>query len=111
MVIARTGFYVSTISYLVFLLADLIKPGFVSNYMSVHWFLLAAIVFAIWWGSRLESVRQRVSVQYAVSVLFGLIAAILVWKAGVDLEEFRILTVILAFALPSIILGVLRSDR
>ena len=50
MVIARTGFYVSVVSYLVFLLADLIKPGFVSNYMSVHWFLFAAIVFAVWWS-------------------------------------------------------------
>jgi len=111
MVIAKTGFYTSVISYLVFLLAEYIKPGFVSNYMSVHWFLLAVIVFAIWWGSQVKTVHDRASVQYVLSVLFGFILAILVWQVGADFHEFRILSSILALLLPPTMLGVLRSER
>lgn len=46
--IARTGFYTALISYAFFWLCDAIRPGFVSDYFSVHWFLFAAIVFAGW---------------------------------------------------------------
>jgi len=116
MVIARTGFCVSVVSYLVFLLTDLIKPGFVSNYMSVHWFLFTAIIFTIWWstGTHKRTTVDNRSVIYcvrnwSVASVLGVLAAILVWKAGADLEEFRILSSILAFLLPSIVLGVLRS--
>ncbi|MFH1142127.1 MAG: hypothetical protein ABIH67_04145 [Candidatus Uhrbacteria bacterium] len=111
MVIAKTGFYTSLISYLVFLLAEYIKPGFVSNYMSVHWFLLATIVFAIWWGSQVKTAHDRASVQYIVSGLFGLVLAILVWQVGSELHEFRILSLILALTLPIVVLGVLRSSK
>ena len=110
MIIARTGFYTSVVSYLVFLLADAIKPGFVSNYMSVHWFLFAAILFAVWWGSQPRKVSHLSYVPYVLSVLLGFIAAILVWNLGTDLENFRILSSILAFLLPPIVLGVLRSE-
>lgn len=46
--VARTGFYAALVSYAAFWLCDAIRPGFVSNYFSVHWFLIAAIVFAVW---------------------------------------------------------------
>ena len=46
--IARTGFVTSVISYAIFWIADIIHPGFVSDYFSVHIFLLAAIAFAGW---------------------------------------------------------------
>ncbi len=49
--VARTGFYASIVSYAVFWACDAIRAGFVSDYFSVHWFLLAAIVFASWWGA------------------------------------------------------------
>ncbi len=112
MIIARTGFYTSIVSYLVFLLADAIKPGFVSNYMSVHWFLLAAILFAVWWAYTYtaHTKNNRSAILWVMAVLLGLVAGIVVWKAGTDLENFRILSSILAFVLPSIILGVLRSS-
>ena len=111
MVIAKTGFYISLISYLVFLLAEYVKPGFVSNYMSVHWFLLFTIVFAIWWSfvrCKNKPLRYRSVTYWLVSVCLGLLAAVIVWQAGSDLEEFRILSSILALALPVVVLGVLR---
>ena len=46
--IAKTGFVTALISYAVFWAADIIHPGFVSNYFSVHLFLLAALGFAGW---------------------------------------------------------------
>ena len=110
MVIAKTGFYTSVISYLVFLLAEYCKPGFVSNHMSVHWFLFAAIVFAIWWSKNHNLPKSgRPVIFWTISILFGLLAAILVWQVGADFQEFRILSLILAFLLPLTVLGVLRS--
>lgn len=50
-ILTQTVFLTATLSFVVFLLFDLLRPGFVSNVFSVHWFLLAAIVSGIWWGS------------------------------------------------------------
>jgi len=112
MVIAKTGFYTSAISYLIFLLAEYIKPGFVSNYMSVHWFLLATTVFAIWWSTSHDFPKSRRPVSFwTISILFGVLAAVLVWQVGSDLAEFRILSSILALALPITVVGVLRSSK
>ncbi len=106
--IARTGFLVSLTAYLVFLLADFARPGFVSNYMSVHWWLFAVIIFVFVWSARLEEVRDHPVVQWLVSVMAGIIAAIIVWKIGLKLEEFRILVTLIALILPMVLLGVLR---
>lgn len=47
--VARTGFWVSAVSYAVFWACDLARPGFVSRYFSVHVFLIAALAFGAWW--------------------------------------------------------------
>ncbi|MBU0531122.1 MAG: hypothetical protein ABIG32_03065 [Candidatus Uhrbacteria bacterium] len=107
--ISRTGFIVSTITYIVFLLSDVIKPGFVSNYMSVHWWLLAAIVFAGFWSVTLKKTHDHPIIQYIVAGILGIIAAIFTWKIGADLAEFRILVTLIAFVLPMTVLAVLRS--
>jgi hypothetical protein len=111
MVTVKIGFYTSLISYIVFLLAELVKPGFVTNYMSVHWFLLTTILFAVWWGSLVKAKRSNKHVSFAVSIFLGLVLAVLVWQYGTDLAEFRILSSILALFLPPIVLGVLRSNK
>lgn len=46
--VARTGFWTSVISYIVFWACDLARPGFVSRYFSVHLLLLAALAFGGW---------------------------------------------------------------
>lgn len=39
-----TLFYIASISWIVFSLAELLFTGFVSNYFNVHWLLLGALV-------------------------------------------------------------------
>ena len=107
--LAKTGFIVSVFSYLVFFLADVIKPGFVSNYMSVHWWLLASVLFAIVWAIVLDKRHDHPNIQFIISVLLGIITAIVAWKTGEDLAEFRVLVTIIAAILPMTVLAVLRS--
>lgn len=109
--IAKTGFIVSVFSYLVYFLADVIKPGFVSNYMSVHWWLLTAIVFAIIWSVTLKKTHDHPNIQFMVAGLLGIITAMIAWKTGADLAEFRILVTIIGAILPMTVLAVLRSGE
>ncbi len=53
--VARTGFYASLAWYAVFFAADLLRPGFVSRYFSVHWLLLLTAACGAWWASRERS--------------------------------------------------------
>lgn len=108
-VIGRTGFLVSLVAYVVFWGADLIKPGFVSNYMTVHWFLFALIGFGILWSVQLKRVRDHLYWQFGIAAVVGIILAIATWKTGRNLAEFRILVSFIALVLPTIMLGVLRS--
>jgi len=109
--IAKTGFIVSVSAYVVYFLADVMKPGFVSNYMSVHLWLLAAIIFAIAWSTTFTKSHDHPNIQFIVSVLLGVIAAMIAWKTGEDLAEFRILVTIIGATLPMTVLAVLRSEE
>lgn len=40
-----TLFYVTSISWILFSMIELVLTGFVSNYFNVHWLLLGAMVF------------------------------------------------------------------
>lgn len=107
--IARTGFVVSVTAYLWFWLADVVKPGLVSNYMSVHWWLLASLAFGVWWMMVLKRSRNRPVINYGLSVILGIIAAVLVWNIGLNLDEYRFMAVLIALILPIAVVGVLRS--
>lgn len=107
--IARTGFFTSLCSYLVFWGLDLLRPGFVARYLSVHLFLLSSILFGYWWSKQAKKGKDLVFLQYATAILSGFFLAMVSWKLGEGLQEFRILFSVLSAALPLLFLRLIRS--
>ena len=58
-VLARTVFFTSFVSFVVFFVLDTLFPGFVSRFFWVHWFLLVAILSALWWNFSLHKKKQE----------------------------------------------------
>lgn len=113
MTIAKTGYLVSCFSYIFFLMLDWMRPGFVANFMSVHIFLLAAIIFGIFWGR--ESVSGRSQFPHFLISLFqfllSILLAIFAWSEGRAFEDARILVALAAFAVPWIVGGLLKVNK
>jgi hypothetical protein len=107
--LAWTLFVTSTASFFVFLAADLMRPGFVSRYLSVHGFLLVAVLSGIWWAKIGASVRDRFLLQFGVAGLFGVALAKAAWDLREGLGEYVILTLLLAFVVPFLCLFALRA--
>jgi len=106
--ITRTGFLVSLTSYIVFWLADVVQPGFVSRYFSVHIFLLATVVFGVLWSIVLEEYVQRPLVHVLSAVTFGVVLAVLTWGLAVDLEVYRVPLILLTAVSPMILYSLIR---
>ena len=53
-IIARTFFLTSFFSFVFFVLLEFLRPGFVSRFFSVHWFLGVAILSALWLNASLQ---------------------------------------------------------
>ena len=107
--ISRTGFLVSATSYILFWLLDLAKPGFVSRYFSVHAFLLAAIVFGIWWSAVVRDYMQRAWLESLIALALGLILSVITWSASDGLEGYRLLLATIAVFTPSVIYVLIRD--
>lgn len=105
----QTGFIVSVTSYVIFWTTDLLIPGFVSRYFSVHLFLAGAIVFGLCWSLTLKEYEERPWLQLLVAILLGILALVIVWKSGEDLGGYRVLVVAVALLTPSLILKLLRE--
>jgi len=108
--IAKTGFFTSAISYVSFWLVDVLRPGFVARYLSVHLFLLAAIVFGAWWTATVREYRDWPFVQYGVAAIFGLVLATIAWTLGAGFESYRLLAVLAALITPATVLATVRSS-
>ncbi len=106
--ILRTGFLVSLTSYVVFWLADVVQPGLVSRYFSVHIFLLAAVVFGVLWSMVLEEYEQRPLVHVLLSVTFGVLLAVLTWGFADDMDVYRVPFALLTAATPTILYALIR---
>ncbi|OGL95872.1 hypothetical protein A2348_00480 [Candidatus Uhrbacteria bacterium RIFOXYB12_FULL_58_10] len=107
--ISRVGFFTSAISYAAFWLADIMRPGFVARYLSVHLFLLAAVVFGAWWALCVREYRDWPFPQYVIAALFGLLLAALAWNVGAGFESYRLLAVVAAAMGPALVLSLVRS--
>jgi len=108
-IVTRTGFHVSIVSYLVFWLADLLQPGFVSRYFSVHAFLLAAIIFGVLWSWCMQEYVERPWLQGVVLIAFGVFLSMITWSLTKDLEMYRLLIVLLCFFTPWIIYRLIKT--
>ncbi len=108
--IARTAFFTSLASYIVFWLADLSVPGFVSRYFSVHFFLLSSVVFGLLWSHTLEEYEERPYMQACAAVTLGIIDAVLVWFASDGAGGYRMVLVIGAFLGSVLVLKILTDQ-
>ena len=79
--ISKIGFYTSLVSYLVFWLADVVRPGFVTRYFSVHLFLVPLLLFGIVWTGKLEEARQTQSwFHFIILLIFLSLCAALIYR-------------------------------
>jgi len=108
-VISRTSFLVSLLSYLLFWLADIIQPGFVSRYFSVHIFLFAAILSGSLWVWVMEDYVERRGVHILIALTFGLVLAMLTWGLIEDLGIYRLFLGLLLFLSPSLVYLFIKS--
>lgn len=107
-IIAKTGFFTSLISYLLFALTEIIRPGFASRYFSIHFFLLITIVFGFWWSSQIKTFKDHWLWQYICAIVFSLIFFLIAWHWGQGFAEYRILMALLSASAPIIFLRSLR---
>ncbi|MFA4845995.1 MAG: hypothetical protein WC654_05540 [Patescibacteria group bacterium] len=107
--VSRIGFLVSLISYLAFWVTDLLIPGFVSRYFSVHLFLLTAITFGVLWSCVLKEYEERAWIHHTVALFFGILASVLVWNVGESLGGYRPLVSAITLATPSMILQLIKD--
>lgn len=108
--IAKTGFFTSAISYVSFWIVDALRPGFVARYLSVHLFLLAAIIFGAWWTATVREYRDWPFVQYGAATLFGIVFATIAWTLGAGFESYRLLAVLAVLVTPATVLALVRSS-
>lgn len=107
--ILRTGFLVSLFSYIIFWLADVGQPGFVSRYFSMHLFLLASMVFGFLWSIVLREYEQQPLIHLAVAFTFGVLLCVLTWNLARELDLYRVPLVIISFLTPSILYSLIRA--
>ncbi len=98
--LARLGYCVSFFSYLFFLMLEYLRPGFVSNYLSVHLFLIPAIIFGILWARKSPSYPfSSFLFPLSISILFS----VFTWREGRAFEDYRVLMTLVAFFLPMLV--------
>lgn len=107
--IARTGFLMSLISYVVFWLSDVIQPGFVSRYFSIHLFLLIGLGFGVLWGKSLVQYTSHPRLQLLASLFCGALLAVLTWSLSADVGVYHFPVSLIAFFIPSALFFLIRD--
>jgi len=115
--VAKTGFLTSLTSYAVFMLADYARPGFVSYVFSVHWFLLSALIFGIWWSFTYnESQDDQIVIGSLVGGLFAKIVLsvvifIIFWRVGQGFQDMRGFLALSSASLPWLTFSMLKGEK
>ncbi len=107
--ISKTAFLTSLTSYVLFWLMDLMQPGFVARYFSVHIFLLGAIIFGVWWAGSVEEYTDRPLLQVLVAYAFGFILSVITWNITKDMGVIRGVLVLVSFLIPLFVLKLIKS--
>ena len=98
--VARTGFFMSLISYVVFLFLDFVRPGFVSRAFSVHLFLAATLLFGAWWSRLYPTIPLpplSTFRHFLLTALFAILAGVLTWNLTASLDDLRGLFFVIVF--------------
>lgn len=83
----RFACWASFTLYLVLLLCEYLRPGFVSTNMNAHVVLLAAALFAC--ADRSVIRRSRVLIHGVIAAVIGVVLALIVWHIGADFGVMR----------------------
>lgn len=126
MSIARFGFLAIFILYLVLLLAEYLRPGFVATSGNVHWLWVAMVLWVAidiglkrFWFSRMlnsnDGEDDRTSIGGAVwasifPIAFGILLGLIVWHVGETFGGMRLLFAIVAAVVPFILVRSTRID-
>ena len=105
-----TGFVTSVVAYAVLLVAEAVRPGFVSRFLSVHLFLLAALAFAAWELAVTKRYGEWAVLHYFAAILAAPACAYLVWSLGAGFGEFRLVAALFAAFVPITILSLTRTS-
>src|SRR3989339_872205 len=97
---ARTGFSVSLFSLIFFWICDVLRPGFVSRYFSLLFFLLLLFVFGVWWGIVAKKTESSSHFLPFLLCLFGCLLCVVTWNIGEGFGAFRLLITLFAFGVP-----------
>lgn len=108
--VSGTAFVAFSAAYAAFWAAELVRPGFVSRFLSVHLFLIAAAASGAWHAARARRYRDRPLAQYATAFLLAPLAAYAAWRLGAGFGDGRLLAAALAAAIPVVIVPLLRSS-
>ncbi len=108
--IAKTLFLTSVTSYGVFWICDVLRPGFVARYLSLHVFLLLAVVSGVWWAACVRTYQDWPLLQYVIAGVLGLVTMYFVWVVGEPFGDVRVLAAGLAFFVPIISLSLVRTS-
>lgn len=108
--LAKTGFYTSFISYLVFWSMDILIPGFVSRFFSVHLFLLMSILCVSIWGATIETYYPS---RFGLSLGALSIGVLLCTVSFVVLDRslFSLFLSVMAFFIPFIVLRLIGDHQ
>jgi len=105
-----SAFKISLTTYLLLILAEVLQPGFVSNYFSAHWLLLIVVLLFLSLIYRGERLVFRSGVAWGLTLVVAVIACVVTWRLGAPLQELRSLMSLVAFVLPFVLKGTLEKD-
>ena len=106
--IAQTGFLSCLSSYLIFWSLDLMRPGFVARYFSVHVFLLGVIIFGSWWANVVSEYADHRRVQWFFAGIVGLFLGVITFQRGDIFGIGRTFLSAIAFFVPLLVLRLIR---
>ena len=106
---SRLGFITSGLTYLGLVFLEYLRPGFVANVFSVHWILVVAAVFGVWWYKDASDKSGRADLTLVTFV--GLVFAALVWVEGSVFGDARLFIALAALVLPTFTLLALRDTN
>lgn len=107
MSISRLGLLAALVVYLGLLLAEYLRPGFVSSAMNAHVLWIVIVGFGIW-ESVSDDVRvapKKKSIVSRISLfVFGILLALIMWHLGSVFGDIRLFFALAVGILPTILL-------